>query len=178
MKLPFPFFQKNSEEESEYYLALLITDEKISAVILQQTLSKLRIVGKNEEFYSGSLETISQEELINLIDKTVSTAEEILPPNVESHKTVFGVKDSWVEPDTKKIKKDYLARLKKVCDSLDLTPVGFMVINEAIANLLQTEAGAPLSAIVAEVDRKRVALTLFRGGKVAESVDSPIEENA
>lgn len=178
MKLPFNLFKKNNDEESEYYLALLLTDEKISAVILQQTLGQLRIVGKNEEFFASSLETVGLEELIDLVDKTVSKAEEILPPDIETHKTVFGVKNDWVESDTKKIKPDYLAKLKKVCDSLDLSPIGFMVITEAISNLLQDEEGAPLSAILAEVGKKIVTLTLFRGGKVAERIDGPLEENA
>ncbi len=52
MKLPFPFFQNNKEEESEYYLALLLTDEKVSAVILHESLGKVRILGKKEAYFS------------------------------------------------------------------------------------------------------------------------------
>jgi hypothetical protein len=176
MKLPIPFFKKAKKEESEYYLALLLTEEKTSAVILKEHLGKLQVLGKHQEFFSSSLEVADTEELISLIDKTISRAEEVLPPDIQTHKTVFGLKDNWIDTDTKKIKKDYLVKLKKVCDSLDLSPIGFMVLTEAISNLLQEEEGAPLSAILAEIGKKTVALTLFRGGKIAERIDGPIEE--
>src|SRR3989344_600171 len=119
---------------------------------------------------TASLETASTDELISVIDKTISRAEEVLPADIETHKTVFGLKEGWVEKETKKIKKEYLAKLKKICDALDMKPIGFMVISEAIANLLQTEEGAPLSAILIEMDKKTVNLTLFRAGKISESI--------
>src|SRR5882724_7754972 len=178
MKLPIPFFNKNKQNESAYYLALLLTDEKASAVILQETFGKLEIIGKHEEFFPASIETLRQEELITLVDKTISRAEEVLPPDLETHKTVFGVKEDWVETETKKIKKDYLAKLKKVCDNLDLTPIGFMVVTEAISNLLQEEEGAPLSAILAEVGKETASLALYRGGKVVERIHGPLTESA
>jgi hypothetical protein len=178
MKLPLPFFQNDKEEKSEYYLALLLTDEKTSAVILQESLGKIKVLGKHEEFFTSTLEHSNLEELISLVDKTISRAEEVLPPDVQTHKTVFGVKETWLEPDTKKITKDNLSKLKKVCDALDLTPIGFMVVTEAISHLLQEEEGAPLSAILAEIGRKSVTLTLLRGGKAVERIDGPIEDSA
>lgn len=177
MKLPFNLFKNKSEEKLEYYLALLLTDEKASAVILKEHLGKLQVIGKHEEHFSTFLDAIEFEEFISVIDKTISRAEEVLPPEIETHKTVFGLKESWVDSEAKKIKKEYLAKLKKMCDALDLSPMGFMVVTEAISNLLQEEEGAPLSAILAEVGSKKVNLTLFRGGKVVEKVDGPIENS-
>jgi hypothetical protein len=178
MKLPLPFFQNDKEEKSEYYLALLLTDEKASAVILQEAFGKIKFLGKHEEFFTSTLEHANLEELTSIIDKTISRAEEVLPPDVQTHKTVFGVKETWVEPDTKKITKDNLSKLKKICDSLDLTPIGFMVVTEAISHLLQEEEGAPLSAILADIGRKSITLTLLRGGKAVERIDGPIEDSA
>src|SRR4051812_31583914 len=106
MKLPFPFFQKTQDERSEYYLALLLTDEKASAVILKESDGQLKVLGNHEEFFHSSLEEAPLEELISLVDKTISKAETVLPPNIQTNKTVFGVKDTWVEADTKKITKD------------------------------------------------------------------------
>lgn len=178
MKLPLPFLKKQDNQESAYYLALLLTDEKASAVILQEYLGKLKIIGKHEETFTSELEALPLEELTTVVDKTISVAEEVLPPDIETHKTVFGVKDSWIDTDTKKIKKEYLTKLKKMCDSLDLTPIGFMVVTEAISHLLQEEEGAPLSAILAEVGNKIITLTLLRGGKIVERIDGPREESA
>lgn len=177
MKLPIPFI-KSKKSKNEYYLALLLDDEKIASVILEEEGGKAKIIGKHEEYLSSPLETISQDELIAIVDKTISRAEEVLPPDIETHKTVFGVKESWIEKETKKINKDHLSKLKKVCDALSLSPIGFMVISEAIANLLQDEDGAPLSAILVELGSKTVHVTLFRGGKISESTSGPIEHSA
>ncbi len=171
MKLPIPFLQQK-KQNTDYYLALILTDEKASAIILNEQNGLLKKVNSYEERFSISIEDIGREDFINIIDRTISHAEETLPPDIETHQTVFGVKPNWVNADTKKIKKEYLDKLKKVCDALNLTPIGFMVTNEAIIHLLHEDEGAPLSAIFAEVEKTQVKLSLFRGGKVVESVQS------
>src|SRR6266567_4378240 len=135
--------------------------------------SKLRRINTHETIFPDSLEELSQDDLISSVDKAISRAEEILPPHIQTHQTIFGVKDTWVDPETKKIKKEYLDKLKKVCSALDLTPLDFMVTTEAITHLMQEEEGAPVSAVFAEIGKKYIILNLLRGGKVIESVSSP-----
>jgi hypothetical protein len=172
MKLPIPFLQ-SKKEESDYYLSLILSDEKVGAVILKAVDGSLKKINAHEAFLPEILEEISEDDLIASVDKAISRAEEILPPEVQTHQTVFGVKDVWVDEETKKIKKEYLEKLKKVCNALDLTPIGFMVTTEAITHLMQDEEGAPVSAVFAEIGKKEIILSLLRGGKVIESVSSP-----
>lgn len=174
MKLLIPFL-KNKEIENKHYLALLLEDNKIYSVILQEENQTAKIVGRHNEILQTPLEELTQIELIEFVDKTISKAEEVLPPDIETHKTVFGVKENWVDKESKKIKKDHLSKLKKVCDALDLTPIGFMVISEAISNLIQKEEGSPLSAILVDLGKKMIQISLFRGGVISESVNGPIE---
>lgn len=175
MKLPVPsLFSKKAP--SNYYLSLLLRDEKAIAVVLQEIDGKLKIIGNHQTSFSRNLEDIPFEELLESLDKTISKAEEMLPPHIETEKTIFGVKASWVEE--KKIKKEYLAKLKKLCDELSLQPIGFMVITEAISHLLSQEEGAPLSAILAEVGSSAINLTLFRAGKIVEAHSARIEDSA
>ncbi len=61
---------------------------------------------------------------------------------------------------------------------LDLSPIGFMVVTEAISHLLQEEEGAPLSAILAEIGHRKITLTLLRGGKAVEKTEGQLLENA
>lgn len=177
MKLPIPFLN-SKKNDSDYYLALLLTEDKASAIILKETETVLKTISTHEEYFPHSIEDLSLENFIDVVDKTISRAEEVLPPQIETHKTVFGVKDKWVDKETKKIKKEYLDKLKKVCDALDLQPIGFMVTTEAITNLIQEEEGAPLSAVVAEIGDKQVSLFLLRGGKVIESISSTLMHSA
>ena len=169
MKLPFSLFNKK-KSSADYYLGLILSDEKASAIVLHVSEGTIKTVNTHEEHFTKQLEDIPLDELINIVDRTVSTAEDILPPNVQTNNTIFGVKESWLDTESKKIKKEYLEKLKKVCNSLDLSPLGFMVTTEALVHLVQDEEGAPLSAIMAEISHKTVTLKLLRGGKVIETV--------
>lgn len=174
MKLPIPsFFGK--KEASNHYLALLLRDEKAIAVIFKEEAGKISVVGRHEEDFPTSVEHADIEEILDVLDKTISRAEETLPPNIETEKTIFGLKETWVEEG--KIKKDYLAKLKKVSDELKLSPVGFLIISEAISKLIEEEEGAPLSAIITEIGKNNVTLTLFKVGRNIESHSSHIEES-
>ncbi len=176
MKLSIPFVNSKSES-SIYYLVLLLTSEKTSAVILEESQGKIKIINRQVQTFANSVEELSIEELIETIDRAISQAVEVMPADIEIRKTVFGVKADWVEEETKKIKKIYLQKLKKVCDSLELTPIGFVVVKEAITNLMQQEEGAPLSAIFVELGGKIVTLTLLRGGKNVQILDGPVGDN-
>lgn len=172
MKLPLlSLFKKKAP--SNYYLSLLLSEEKVIAIVLQEIEGVLRVVGTNEHSLPAYLEQIPHEDLIEILDQTISHAEEMLPPNIETEKTIFGVKASWV--DEKKIKKEHLSHLKKICEDLSLQPIGFMVISEAISLLLSKEEGAPLSAILAEIHSKDITLTLFRASKIVETHSGHIE---
>lgn len=173
MKLPFtlPFGKK---EVKNYFLALLLQDEKVGAVVFEETNGMMHVVGRSEEHFLTSLNEVSFEELLDTVDKAVSTAEETLPENIQTEKTVFGVKQDWVLDG--KIKKDYLATLKKMCDELALTPIGFLVFTEAIIHLLSQEEGAPVSAVLVEIGKKIISISLIRAGRIIETKQVPLEE--
>lgn len=174
MKLPISF-NKKPKSSSLHYLALILSSEKVSAVILEEKDCKLAITGGEHAFFRENLDDLSIDEVIETIESALTRAEEKLPPEIEIRKTVLGIKESWTEEESKKIKKDYLKKLKKICDALDLSPIGFMVVSEAIANLLQKEEGAPLSAVLVELGRKNITVSLFRGGKSVEKTEGRIE---
>lgn len=168
-----PFF--NKKPKTEYFLALLLREEKVNAVIFEENLGKVHVVGNHHEYFETSIEDASVEEFLEVLDKAISQAENSLPPNVETQKTVFGVKDTWVE--NAKIKREYLITLKKICDALGLRPIGFLVIHEAIAHSLEQQEGAPVSAILVEVDKKTLSISLIRAGKIIGTKSDAIEES-
>jgi len=172
MKLPIKLpFQK--QDDAAYYLSLLIGDEKAHATVFAEKNGKIEIIGEHEEHFPTPVEKLSDEALLDILDKTISNAEATLPEGFQTRKTIFGVKENWIEET--KIKKEYLNKLKKVCDSLGLTPIGFLVIHEAVAHLLQKEEGAPVSAILTEIGTDDVAVSLLRAGKILETHRVKIE---
>lgn len=174
MNLPF-LKRFNKKVLPLYYLVLVLRDEKTQAVIFEEIEGVVRIIGQKEEHFTISVDEISQEELLEKLDKAISGAESSLPENIQTQKTIFGVKESWTEKD--QIKKEFLSKLKKVSEELGLTPIGFLVNSQAIAHLLAKEEGAPVSAILTEVNKKSVTVTLLRGGKTIETKSSQIHES-
>src|SRR3990172_9782814 len=97
------------KKQSEYFLSLVLRDEKASAVVFEEIDGKVNVVGEHVEPFKTSIEEATEEELLDIVDRAVSTAEKNLPEGVESNKTIFGVKESWIEEG--KIKKEYLGKL-------------------------------------------------------------------
>lgn len=174
MNLPF-FNRFNKKVIALYYLVLILRDEKAQAVIFEEIEGVVKIIGQKEEHFSTSIDEVSSEELLGKLDKAISTAESTLPENIQTQKTIFGVKDSWTEND--QIKKEDLAKLKKASEELGLVPIGFLVISQAIAHLLQKEEGVPVSAILTEINKKSLTVTLLRAGKSIETKSSAIHES-
>ena len=174
MKLPISFLEK--KEASLYYLALILRNEKVNAIIMEGVDRNLRIVSQFEEPFSDSIENATLEELLNVFDKAISKAEEALPNNVETQKTIFGLKASWIEDN--KIKKEYLDKLKRASSELGLTPIGFIILNEALIKFIEKEEGAPITAILAEIGKKYVTVSWIKAGKILEAKNSLIHESA
>lgn len=174
MKLPvsLPFGKK---EESHYFLSLVLAENKVHATIFEEVAGKIHIVGQHEHHLINSIDNENFEDLLTALDKAISTAESTLPEGYETRKTIFGVKETWIE-DTK-IKKEYLSKLKKICDTLGLSAIGFLVIHEAIAHLLEKEEGAPPSGILVEDDTKEIAVSVLKAGRVLETQRLPKGES-
>lgn len=174
MKLPnIPFLQK--KEKPEYILSLVLRNEKANAFIFEKVSGQISVISESEEYFENSIETATLEELLDVCDKAISQAEESLPQNLEVQKTIFGLKETWILDN--KIKKEHLLKLKKISSDLGLSPIGFLTIPEAIVNFIQKEEGAPPSAILADIGKKYVTVSLVRAGRIIESKTSEIHES-
>ena len=175
MKLPsLSVFEK--KVKPQYYLSLILRDEKAIAVVFEELSGVIKVVGQGEEYFPGSIEDLSVEQLLEICDKIISKAETPLPKGIETQKTIFALKENWVEES--KIKKENLDKLKKVCDELGLTPIGFLVITEAIINLLQKEEGAPVTTILAQISKENVSVSHIKASRIIETKISKIHETA
>lgn len=107
-------------------------------------------------------EKISVKETVK--SKTVEEViSKIKEKGYEVEETVFGFPSYYLSGD--EIKEKYLNELKKITSQNSLTPLGFVVISEAIAHLLKVQEEAPQSAIFIAVSKEKLIISLFRGGK-------------
>lgn len=163
------------KEKPQVFLSLVLRNEKVKAVIFEKQGNTIQYVNDAEVLLENTIEEIETEDFLNALDKAITTAESALPQNLETHKTIFALKQSWVEDN--KIKKEYLEKLKKAGSELSLDPIGFLVFTESVINLIQKEEGAPISAVLAEIGNKLVSVTLTRSGKILETRTTEIGEN-
>lgn len=110
----------------------------------------------------------SDDELISACDAALSSSVQKLPDNYpEPEKTVFGVPSFWVNDG--EIKEENLSKIKKICTELSLTPVGFVVLPEAIAHLYKSQEGSPLSAIIIGLSEEFLEVSVFSMGNLSGS---------
>jgi hypothetical protein len=151
------------EEKEEYFFALVISSGKVRGAIWTVEKEKTKVVA------TGAAEPWSEEaDLLNAIDTTLSNASENFSPPGEAvkepNKIIFGLPESWVEEE--RIIPEKLGILKEVSQKLDLKPVGFVVITEAITHQLKINEGIPPTAILLGLEKKEARISLVNLGKI------------
>ncbi len=151
------------EESKEYYWALPIEPGWVQAGVWTIDEDQTQVLS-----VSPPTPWELDENLINAADTALSAAVQDFPEEAkEPSKTVFGVISSWVREG--QIEEGYLEKIKKICSKLSLNPVGFVILPEAIAHLIKTEEGSPLSAVVLGIYKDSIEITIFKLGKLLGS---------
>lgn len=154
--------RQKEKQPSEYYFALEINPEFIKSAIFAIIENQVKVLSL------GNVERWeNEEELIEAVDASLSSAAEKLPIKgevKEPDKVVFGLPFNWVEGE--KIVEDKLKLLKKLSEKLDLKPTGFVVIAEAIIHHLKTTEGVPPTAILVHLGKPKINVGLVRIGKI------------
>src|SRR4030042_3805123 len=153
-------FLPGQKKTEEYFWSLLIEPGWVQAAVWRINDNKVQVISM-----SSSSAWELDEELTSSIDACLSSAVQDFPEEVSvPTKTVFGVSSSWVSEG--QIKEDYLAKIKRICSDLSLTPVGFVVLPEATAHYFKAEEGAPLNAIILGISKESLEISLFRLGSL------------
>lgn len=150
----------NKEKPPELYWSLVIEAGWVQAGIwyIGETAAEVVSIGPG-----AAWET--EEELTGAADAALSSSVQKLPEDYpEPTKTVFGVSSSWVKNG--EIEEEYLMKIKKICTELSLTPVGFVVLPEAIAHLYKSEEGSPLSAVIIGLGKEFLEVSVFKLGNL------------
>jgi hypothetical protein len=153
-------FLPGQKKDEEYFWSLIIEPGWVQAGVWRISENKVQIIS-----ISPNSAWELDEELTSSIDTCLSSAVQDFPDEVTvPTKTVFGVNSSWVKEG--QIKEEYLEKIKKICSELSLTPVGFVVLPEAVANFFKSEEGSPLNAIILGISKESLEISLFRLGNL------------
>lgn len=146
-----------SSRDGEQYLAVKISSSEVLATTWSVAAGAVSVgqIGK------GAIEIEGFENLLKAADAAVSTALNGL--ELPLAKTIFGVAPDWIIDG--KIVAEKLSLLKQLCQELDLRPLGYVLLGEAIESYLKEIEGAPLTAILVGIDGENGWVTLSRAGK-------------
>ncbi len=148
------------KDSEEYFWSILIEPGWVQAGIW-------KVEGKEAKvfFISPATPWNLDEDLITSSDTVLSAVIQNFPEDVkEPSKTVFGVCSSWVEDG--QIKSDYLEKIKTLCSELSLSPIGFVVLPEAIAHYRKSIDSVPLSAVTLGIYKDELEVSIFQNGKL------------
>ena len=149
-----PFGKK--EEILEYFFALNISTEKLTAALWTIEGKELKILQTAEEFYSSNDEIAAITD--KLLDQVIGLKE------IEPQKILFGVPNSYLSDET--LKDEYLKILKNLVKELELTPMAYVATSNSLIHFLERKEGIPTTAILVGFEKHHLVVTVVRAGKL------------
>jgi hypothetical protein len=146
--------RQNKEEKQEPFFAIQVSDDLIKSALwlIEEGKVKVLAVGENQSWEAPS-------EILEAVDASLPAGEEEGP-----QKVIFGVAADWVSEN--KIIPDKLVLLKKIYTELGLSPLGFVVIPEAIVYYLKTTEGIPPTVILLGLGSQKISVALVKLGRI------------
>src|SRR3989344_2777182 len=155
-------FKKRDEEQREHLWSLVIGKAWVESGVWRVSGDKVEVVAEGGVF---SWQEGDQEALIQAADSSLSAAAANLTDDIsEPSKVVFGLPISWTLEG--KIKSEQLESLKKLSSDLELNPVGFVSLQEAVVHFVKSREGVPPNAIFIGLVDDSIDVSLVEGGKI------------
>lgn len=156
-------FLPKKEETKEFFFSLYLDTDAVAVAVWSIGVSGAPVVSS---FAHALVADNTWESRIQVTDRLLSAAEEKVKVTRPITKTVFGMSGAYLTADGN-ITDEIRPQLKKLSKMLELTPVGFVPLSQAIAFSLKKEEGVPPSVILLGCSSLHVVrLSLFRVGQL------------
>lgn len=143
-------------EVPEYFFALNITSEKLTAALWNLDGKQLKILDEASDDYS------SLDDITHIADKLLDAV--VGAREVDVTKILFGVPSSWLLEEN--LKEEYLKILRGLVKELELTPMAYVESSRALGHFLEKKEGVPVTAILVGFEMHHLAVTVLRAGKL------------
>lgn len=155
MGFPSFFFKK---KQKKYYFGLYLKSESATGFVFQEENSNISILMQQTVPYSNGWEQIL-EDSDTLISELENKAGEPLD------EVIFFLPSYFVDISTGDIKRQYKDIIKNISKTLELKPLGFIELHEAVKNVLQKRNQEPLNTVFVEMDSAHGVIYGYKGGK-------------
>jgi len=156
MKLPF---LHETKLKGEVYCGILLKEGQGICYVYEKRDTSVLLLKQKEFQYSDGWEHI-----VDDVDEALSLIEQDLGKQTTISQCVFFVFAHLVDQNTHEIAKPYIAKLRDISKLLELKPVGYMEVIDAIHEELEKEKQTRLSSIIVELDDTQMTIFLYKGG--------------
>lgn len=166
MDLPNLFSNNTKVKTEELILFVILSESKLRVALLELSKNGVEILDTSKEFEYESLD--------KCVEQTDLALQQLNKQSENVSETIFAVNTSWVKHgEVIDEKKPFV---KKLSEDLSLKPLGFIDINESMAQQ-KLDENALFSGIIVVLTRTELLFTLIYQGKIknTEVVGSSIE---
>ncbi len=156
MQIPF---LSDKSGDGELYCGILLKEAQGICFIFEKKESSIRLLKQREFQYMNGWEHI-----VDDVDNALSIIEKEVVKNVKLTHCIFFVFSHLIDPQTKEIAKQYAGKIRDLANNLELKPLGYMEVIDAVHEQLQQEQQTALSSVVVELDDTQMTVFLFKAG--------------
>lgn len=146
----------NKEEVLEYFFALNITSEKLTAALWTIEGKHLKVIDIASENYSSPDDLVSTTD--KLLDKVLGIRE------LQVEKILFGVPSNWLTDEN--LKEENLKVLRRLVKELELTPLAYVETAHALVHFLEKADSIPPTAVLVGFEEHHLTVSVIRAGKL------------
>lgn len=156
MKLPF---LSENKVGGEVYCGILLKESQGICYVYEKNAHSVRLLKQKEFLYSDAWEHI-----VDDVDEVLSLIEQDLGKQTIISQCVFFVFAHFIDQATHEIAKPHITKMRDISKLLELKPVGYMEVIDAVHEELEKDKQTRLSSIVVELDDTQMTIFLFKGG--------------
>lgn len=150
------------QEKKEVFASLLLDVEYVASALWEMGDKGVPQIIATA---TGSVAADTWEDRLNAIDDALANVED-KANTTDYAKTVLGLPLAYLT-ETGEITSEVRAHIKEVTKELELKPIGFVSIHQALMYKLKKDEGVPPSVIFLGVSRRDVSLSLYKVGALS-----------
>lgn len=153
MRFALPFLQK--KEEKIYYFCLYITDTFLAGFVLDVVDGKETIIAERKRPLTAAFEKLLED-----TDSLISDLE--LQTKISLEKTIFFLHSTMIDASTHDIKEPYKEYIKKISKELELEPMGYIDVQEAMEDYITSKS--VINCLLVELNKTELGIFIYKGG--------------
>ncbi len=149
---------KSRQSSQKNYLGLFLKEDQGVGIIFSHQNNELQIVSHEKFNYTNGWDNLTEDvdNLLVHLEKQVKT---------KLNETIFFFYSSVIDSRTSEIRPNYYKSVKNLVKNLDLNPLGYIEISDAVLTRLQKKEGSSLNSILLELDKTNCSFFVIKNGK-------------